>query len=120
MCRGTWVTHPTSSKAAMKKHILLIPGFVIAVACYANGDSWWPQFRGPNSSGVSESASPPIEFGPGTNQLWKISSPPGASSPCIWSDRIYLTAFESGKLVTLCYTRSDGTLLWKGAANAEK
>jgi outer membrane protein assembly factor BamB len=102
----------------MKKHILLIPGFVLGVGCYASGDSWWPQFRGPNGSGVSESASPPIEFAPGTNQLWKISPPPGASSPCIWSDRIYLTAFEAGKLVTLCYKRSDGTLQWKGATRA--
>src|SRR5687768_15267457 len=30
----------------------------------------WPQFRGPNCSGVSESDKPPSEFGPDTNVLW--------------------------------------------------
>ena len=92
-------------KTGMKKHLLLILGFVIGVARGASGDSWWPQFRGPNSCGVSESATPPVKFGPGTNQLWKISPPPGASSPCIWRDHIFLTAFDAGKLMTLCYQR---------------
>ncbi|MBI3880612.1 MAG: PQQ-binding-like beta-propeller repeat protein [Verrucomicrobia bacterium] len=80
----------------------------------------WPQFRGPNCSGVSESAKPPIVFAPGTNQLWKISVPPGASSPCVWGDRIFLTAFDGGKLETHCYARRDGKLLWKHAAPADK
>lgn len=31
----------------------------------------WPQFRGPNGSGVAEDARPPVHFGPGTNLLWK-------------------------------------------------
>jgi outer membrane protein assembly factor BamB len=80
----------------------------------------WPQFRGPNASGVSESAKPPTEFAPGTNQLWKIAVPPGASSPCVWGDWIFLTAFEGGKLETLCYARSDGKLIWKADARAEE
>ena len=61
-----------------------------------------------------------MEFAPGTNQLWKISAPPGASSPCVWRDWIFLTAFEDGKLETLCYARRDGKLLWKADAKAEK
>src|SRR5688572_5151221 len=89
-----------------------------ALAAYA-AESWWPQFRGQNSSGVSESARPPAEFAPGTNQLWKISAPPGMSSPCVWDDRIFLTAFDGGKLQTLCYQRRDGKLLWKQDAKTE-
>ncbi|MBI2947614.1 MAG: PQQ-binding-like beta-propeller repeat protein [Verrucomicrobia bacterium] len=38
--------------------------------------------------------------------------PPGRSSPCIWGDRIFLTGFKSGKLVTLCLGRADGKILW--------
>jgi len=103
----------------MKAHFFLL--FTVAfTACALSAESWWPQFRGPNCSGVSESAKPPVNFAPGTNQLWKISVPPGASSPCVWRDSIFLTAFEDGKLETLCYQRSDGKLLWKADAKAQK
>jgi len=86
----------------------------------AADDSWWPQFRGPNSAGVATSATPPVQFGPGTNQLWKVAVPSGSSSPCIWDDRILLTTFDDGKLWTLCLQRSDGALLWKRDAKAEQ
>src|SRR5580704_10462699 len=103
----------------MKKYapfILVITMSVVSVARAT--ESWWPQFRGPNSSGVSESATPPMEFGPGTNQLWKTPVPPGASSPCVWNDRIFLTAFDGGALQTHCYNRTDGKLIWKRDAHA--
>jgi len=104
----------------MKKHTIFVLTVILSVAAAARGaESWWPQFRGPNASGVSESAQPPVEFGPGTNQIWKTSVPPGASSPCIWRDWIFLTTFENGRLQTQCYQRSDGKLLWKSDARAE-
>src|SRR5688572_19105118 len=80
----------------------------------------WPQFRGPNCSGVSESDKPPSEFGPDTNVLWKTLIPAGLSSPCIWEDRIFLTGFAEQRLRTLCLRRSDGKVLWRQFAPAEK
>jgi outer membrane protein assembly factor BamB len=80
----------------------------------------WPQFRGPNSAGVSEADKPPTEFGPETNLLWKTALPAGMSSPCIWGDRIFLTGFADQKLRTLCLQRSDGRILWRQFAPAEK
>src|SRR5881394_3864281 len=68
-------------------------------------ESWWPQFRGPNCSGVSETAHPPAAFGPGTNQLWKVAVPGGMSSPVVWNDRIFLTTFDGTKLEVHCYAR---------------
>lgn len=104
----------------MKKHLLCVWAISLIAAGTAHGaEVWWPQFRGPNASGVSESANPPVDFGPGTNQLWKIAVPPGASSPCVWSDWLFLTAFDNGKLQTLCYQRRDGKLLWKRDAKAD-
>jgi outer membrane protein assembly factor BamB len=104
----------------MNNRAAFLVAIVLGVAPFAQAaDSWWPQFRGPNSSGVSESADPPIDFGPGTNQLWKTTVPRGASSPCVWRDAIFLTAFDDGKLQTLCYSRLDGKLLWKRDAGAE-
>jgi outer membrane protein assembly factor BamB len=98
----------------MTKHIFSVLAGAMSAVCTATAaETWWPQFRGPNGSGVSESAQPPVEFAPGTNQLWKISVPPGMSSPCVWLDWIFLTAFDHGKLETHCYQRRDGKLLWK-------
>mgnify|MGYP001252704146 CR=1 FL=1 len=100
----------------------LLPIFAATVgaALTASATDNWPQFRGPNASGISDSAKPPAVFAPGTNQIWKIPVPSGASSPCVWGDLIFLTAFEDGKLETLCYQRKDGKLLWKADAKAEK
>ena len=83
-------------------------------------ESWWPQFRGPNCSGVSETATPPAAFGPGTNQLWKVAVPGGMSSPVVWGDRIFLTTFDAGQLEVHCYARKDGKQLWKRAVPADK
>lgn len=95
---------------------------LLALACTTTfaADSSWPQFRGPNCSGVSDTAHPPTVFGPGKNELWKVAVPGGSSSPVVWGDRIFLTAFAEGKLEIHCYARKDGKLLWKQIAPAEK
>ena len=93
--------------------------FLFTVHSFA-AEAWWPQFRGPNCSGVSETAHPPTAFGPGTNQLWKVAAPGGMSSPVVWGDRIFLTAFDAGKLEVHCYARKDGRQLWKRAVSAGK
>jgi hypothetical protein len=99
--------------------LLILLTTVVHTSTYA-AETWWPQFRGPNCSGVSDTAKPPVEFGPGKNQLWKVTVPSGASSPCVWGDRIFLTAFADGKLETLCLSRADGKILWHRPAPADK
>jgi outer membrane protein assembly factor BamB len=76
----------------------------------------WPQFRGPNGSGVAEGQKPPVEFGPDKNVKWKIQVPSGMSSPIIAGDKIILTAFEEGKLYTIAYHRADGKEAWRAEA----
>jgi len=80
----------------------------------------WPRFRGPNGSGVAESAKPPVKFGPDQNLKWKVSVPGGLSSPIIARDQIVMTAFEDGKLYTIAYRLKDGTESWRTDANAPK
>ncbi|PWU14799.1 MAG: pyrrolo-quinoline quinone [Verrucomicrobia bacterium] len=110
----------SSQPKFMRKLGLLLPAAALSALCAGHAaESWWPQFRGPNASGVSDSARPPVEFGPGTNQLWEAPVPPGASSPCVWRDRIFLTDFDNGKLETCAFRRSDGKLLWTRVAAAE-
>ncbi len=76
----------------------------------------WPQFRGPNASGVSEETGIPVEFGPDRNVIWKTVLPPGNSSPSIAGDRIYITAVDNEKLFTIALRRETGQILWRREA----
>jgi len=73
----------------------------------------WPRFRGPNGSGVSSSTGLPVEFGPDKNKVWEVEVPFGRSSPVIAGDRVFLSATEDGKLVTLAIDRGSGKTLWR-------
>ena len=79
-----------------------------AVAATAN----WPQFRGPNGSGVAADAKPPVNIGPTNGVLWSFDLPWSPSSPCVWGDRIFLTTYSEGQLQVVCRARSDGHELW--------
>ncbi|MEW5975434.1 MAG: PQQ-binding-like beta-propeller repeat protein [Acidobacteriota bacterium] len=80
----------------------------------------WPQFRGPDGTGISESSPLPVEFGPSKNLVWRVPVPPGHSSPVIWGDRIFFTAFEGKNLLTLCLDRASGKTLWKQEAPRDR
>lgn len=108
-----------------------------AVAAESN----WPQFRGPEASGIAD-GSPPIEWNgeSGTNVLWKTAIPGlGHSSPIIWGDKIFVTSAvsESGeaklkvglygditpvdnegpqKFNVYCIDRKSGKILWERTA----
>lgn len=86
----------------------------------AQSDSW-PQFRGPNASGVaSGSYKLPSSIGPDRNLVWKVSLPPGHSSPVVEGDRVYVTAVEDGSLYTLGLHGETGEVLWKVEAEYGK
>ncbi|MGH9347615.1 MAG: PQQ-binding-like beta-propeller repeat protein [Vicinamibacterales bacterium] len=76
----------------------------------------WPRFRGPNGSGVSAATHVPTEFGPEKNLLWRLALPPGHSSPVLQGDRIFVTGFRAGALVTIAVDRLTGRVLWERAA----
>jgi len=73
----------------------------------------WLQFRGPNGTGVAEGPSLPTQFGATKNLAWKASVPFGRSSPVVTADRVFLSASEGDKLVTLALDRKTGKLLWR-------
>lgn len=80
----------------------------------------WPQFRGPNGSGVADDQKPPVEFGPDKNVKWKVDAPPGLSSPVVAGDLVVFTAFEDSKLYTVAYHRADGKEAWRREAPAKQ
>lgn len=73
----------------------------------------WSQFRGPNSSGISDGHPLPADIGPEKNVVWKVSLPAGKSSPVVTGDRIYLTGHEGDKLLTLAIDTKSGRELWR-------
>jgi outer membrane protein assembly factor BamB len=75
--------------------------------------SEWLQFRGPNGTGVAEGFPLPAEFSATKNLAWKTPVPFARSSPVITADRIFLTATEGDKLITLALDRKTGKLLWR-------
>jgi outer membrane protein assembly factor BamB len=90
-------------------------------AAEKDGNLWWPQFRGPNSSGLG-TGKPPVHFGPGQNVQWKTAVGSGSSSPIIWADRMFLTEVDSAsqKLATVCIDRRTGEVLWRRDVAVEK
>ena len=86
------------------------------------GDVEWPQFRGPNSTGVVDGPAPPVEFGPGKNELWHVDVGSGHNSPCIAGDPLYLTSFEKEKneVAVVCRDGTHGRLRWRKTSRVEK
>jgi hypothetical protein len=98
----------------------------------AAGDDW-AGFRGPTGMGTSEATGLPLTWGPDENVAWKTALPgPGASSPIVFGDHIYLTCYTGyfvpdqpgGSLDELerhlvCLARDDGRILWDRAVPAK-
>lgn len=56
----------------------------------------WPQFRGPEATGIAASGSVPVEWGPEQHVAWKIKLPGvGWSQPVVWSDKVFVTTAAS-------------------------
>src|SRR5262249_15676007 len=85
---------------------VFVPAFV--------GAADWPQFRGPNSSGIGD-GNPPVEFGPYQKVLWKSAVGSGLSSPIVAKGRVFLTEFDRAKkqLSTVCIDQRTGKILWR-------
>ncbi len=105
-----------------------------------DADRFWPQWRGPDMTGVSRHADPPVEWSETRNIRWKTEIPGrGSASPVIWGDRVFLlTAVPTGaspdashaplggvqprrahQFVVLAIDRRDGRIVWQRTAREE-
>jgi outer membrane protein assembly factor BamB len=91
-----------------------------AIVQGADSSLVWPQFRGPNGSGVADGERPPVEIGPDKNVKWKVAAPSGLSSPIVAGDKLVITAFDDEKLYTIAYNRADGSEAWRAQAPARQ
>ncbi|MFN0068815.1 MAG: PQQ-binding-like beta-propeller repeat protein [Limisphaerales bacterium] len=103
----------------MKSLAASLPLLLVAPAALS-AEAEWPMFRGPNASGVSLNARPPLAIGPTNLVAWQMPVPGAPSSPVVAGDRLFLTAFAEGKLQTRGYSAKDGSLLWTAILAADK
>ena len=102
--------------------LTILPILVVSFPAYAQNSKRstspattndWLQFRGPNGTGVADGSTLPAQFGATKNLAWKTPVPFGRSSPVVTADRVFLTASEGDKLVTLALDRKTGKMLWR-------
>jgi outer membrane protein assembly factor BamB len=99
---------------------LALAFFAVATLSAQQAITELSRFRGPNGSGHASGGSFPTEFNQTKNMLWRLPLPKGHSSPIIWKDRIYLTAFRGDDLFTIAIDRATGKQLWERQAPATK
>src|SRR5262249_21258432 len=110
----------TTLRVRLLSFLVLLP-----LVCATGAD--WPGFRGPQGTGGSPEAGPPVRWGPKDNLAWKTRLPgPGASSPIVWGDRVFVTCYtgygksksDPGDMSQLrrhlvCLDRPSGKILWQ-------
>src|SRR2546426_4201624 len=76
----------------MRAFVPILFSFLVPLVA---GDHW-PQFRGPQSTGVVEDPALPDTWSTTRNVVWKAEIPgSGWSSPVVWGDRIFVTSVIS-------------------------
>ena len=102
---------------------------------------FWSQWRGPDATGDSPDADPPLEWSETKNVRWKVEIPGrGSASPVVWGDRLFLltavpvdaTGLDSHtprggiqprqahRFVVLAIDRATGRVLWERSAQEEE
>ncbi len=113
----------------------------VLVEINPEAERFWPQWRGPYATGVSQYATPPLEWSETENIRWKVEIPGrGSSSPVVWGDRVFLlTAIPVGmsveashnprggfrprgvhRFVVMALNREDGSVDWERTAREEE
>jgi outer membrane protein assembly factor BamB len=102
------------------------------------GMKYWPQWRGPLSTGVAPMGKPPTKWSETRNIRWKTPLPgSGHSTPIVWGDYVFVTAAipygqvksekepeidgvhdylparRAMEFVVLAINRPDGKILWR-------
>jgi outer membrane protein assembly factor BamB len=99
----------------MKMRVLLALPFVAAVLLTEAGAGDWPQWRGPDRSGVSEEKGLLKEWPKdGPKLLWKLDNiDEGYSTPSVVGNRLYLNSNKGGEEYTLRLDAENGKEVWK-------
>jgi outer membrane protein assembly factor BamB len=116
----------------------LVLGAHLAQSPSQPAERFWPQWRGPHATGVSKTATPPVQWSDTKNIRWKIEIPGrGSSSPIVWGDRVYVLSAvpaeapieeshtprgaspSKHRFVVLAIDRATGRVVWERTAREE-
>ncbi len=99
--------------------------FVLGLLAQTTLADDWPQFRGPDSLGVSQAKNLPVTWSDTENLIWKTAMPGvGSSSPIALDGKLYVTCYsgygldgsrgkmEDLRLHVVCVDGGKGTVIW--------
>lgn len=90
---------------------IALTGAVVFAASASAED--WPQWRGPEGTGVSHETNLPLNWNDQRGIIWKSDIPEwGDSTPAIFGSAIFLTAQHDDNLLVLKLDKSTGHILW--------
>src|SRR5688500_2257873 len=97
--------------------VLLMSGVAAVVAGQSNPGGDWPQWRGPDRTGVSRESGLMRQWPPaGPSRVWSIANlGPGYGSMAINGDRIFVQARVGSQSAVLSLNRADGKIVWSRA-----
>jgi outer membrane protein assembly factor BamB len=73
----------------------------------------WPQWRGPQGTGVSTETGLPLQWSETENIAWKCPLPGmGASTPAVWGNAVFVTSEDGDKLLLLKTNKTTGQVEW--------
>lgn len=103
----------------MMQSVIIAAGIVLMAASSVSMVSVspaadWPQFRGPNCSGVSTDTAPlPVKFSVDERVKWGVELGDGIGCPIVAGGRVFVSAMMDPMTVgLLAYDASTGALLW--------
>ena len=87
---------------------------MLAIAATARAEDW-PQFRGPNATGVStESENLPVEFSSTENVAWSVELGKGIACPVIADGRLFATAMVGEQTFAVFgFDSATGQEIWR-------
>jgi outer membrane protein assembly factor BamB len=125
----------------MRRCVLLASLLTFSWIANVHAENIWPQFRGPNGSGIATGSNLPTSWSKDQNILWQITLPGrGWSSPVVWGNRVFVTSVINDKTppprkglyitdligkippgehrwVVSCLDRQSGKVLWEKTAH---
>ena len=106
----------TSRCTILGRHRVPAAALTLFLACSASTRAEdWPQFRGPNSSGISATAKPlPVTFSATKNVRWSADVGDGAGGASVAAGRLFVSGMTSDETVSLfAFDAATGKKLWQ-------
>ncbi len=96
------------------------PLVMAAVPSWEDVEKNWPTFRGPGAVAKAHYTNVPMDWDApsGKGIRWKSEvALPGANSPVVWGNRVFLSGADADKREVYCYDADTGKLVWTKEVN---